>query len=362
MAKYQDQNILFTNVTYPSFLTSGRISKGRYTTDGNNNITQTTGPLLNAIDIDWNGAYLSSANTYINTTGELISQINIIYESLNNLSNNLSGYLQSSDITLEFLNSILGETYANKSIENRVTELSNALSNKADLSDIPTSIYQLDNADNFATIAWVNNQLRTYSRSAYDVYKERQISLNQSYLSVSEWLESLKGEPGLNGSNGKSAYELAVENGFVGTKDDWIRSLKGEKGEKGDVGPSINILGYYNTLEELKNDTLETINGIGDAYNVNGVIYVYNDGFTSINDKWKSAGQFKGEQGEQGKSAYDIYCEIQESLGHEPLGKEEWLESIGAIKYKSGNRIQISEDNTISVTNRQINDVWVGIN
>jgi len=36
--------------------------------------------------------------------------------------------------------------------------------------------------------------------------------------------------------NGKSAYEIAVENGFVGSEKEWLESLKGEKGDKGDVG------------------------------------------------------------------------------------------------------------------------------
>lgn len=35
---------------------------------------------------------------------------------------------------------------------------------------------------------------------------------------------------------GKSAYEVAVANGFEGTEDEWLASLKGEKGDKGDKG------------------------------------------------------------------------------------------------------------------------------
>ena len=32
------------------------------------------------------------------------------------------------------------------------------------------------------------------------------------------------------GTAGKSAYEIAVDNGFVGTETEWLESLKGEKG------------------------------------------------------------------------------------------------------------------------------------
>lgn len=38
---------------------------------------------------------------------------------------------------------------------------------------------------------------------------------------------AIKGEKGEKGDNGKSAYEVAVENGFTGTKAEWLASLKG---------------------------------------------------------------------------------------------------------------------------------------
>jgi hypothetical protein len=36
-----------------------------------------------------------------------------------------------------------------------------------------------------------------------------------------------KGNPGVDGLNGKSAYQLAVESGFVGTEQEWLLSLSG---------------------------------------------------------------------------------------------------------------------------------------
>jgi|GEM_PF-5402300 len=38
------------------------------------------------------------------------------------------------------------------------------------------------------------------------------------------------------GKDGKSAYEIAVENGFVGTEVEWLESLRGDKGEQGPQG------------------------------------------------------------------------------------------------------------------------------
>lgn len=41
---------------------------------------------------------------------------------------------------------------------------------------------------------------------------------------------------GPKGEDGKSAYEVAVEEGFVGTVEEWLASLKGEDGEPGQQG------------------------------------------------------------------------------------------------------------------------------
>src|SRR5690625_5736561 len=39
------------------------------------------------------------------------------------------------------------------------------------------------------------------------------------------------------GADGKSAYEIAVEQGFEGDVNEWLESLKGERGEQGLQGP-----------------------------------------------------------------------------------------------------------------------------
>lgn len=39
------------------------------------------------------------------------------------------------------------------------------------------------------------------------------------------------------GIDGKSAYEVAVDNGFTGTEEEWLLSLQGEKGDTGEQGP-----------------------------------------------------------------------------------------------------------------------------
>lgn len=40
------------------------------------------------------------------------------------------------------------------------------------------------------------------------------------------------------GSSGKSAYEVAVDNGFEGTEEEWLESLQGKAGPAGPAGPA----------------------------------------------------------------------------------------------------------------------------
>ena len=45
------------------------------------------------------------------------------------------------------------------------------------------------------------------------------------------------GTNGTNGTNGKSAYEVWLDSGNIGTEQDFILSLKGQKGDVGNIGP-----------------------------------------------------------------------------------------------------------------------------
>ncbi len=104
--------------------------------------------------------------------------------------------------------------------------------------------------------------------SAYEIAKE-----NGFVGTVSEWLESLKGADGLpgkdgingidgadgrdgkngvdgqngaDGENGLSAYELAVQDGYTGTEEEWLLSLKGRNGVD---GKTVELRVYNNELQ-----------------------------------------------------------------------------------------------------------------
>ena len=51
--------------------------------------------------------------------------------------------------------------------------------------------------------------------------------------------------------NGKSAYEIAVEEGYIGTEEEWIASLKGEQGEQGEPGYTPQKGVDYFTQEDI---------------------------------------------------------------------------------------------------------------
>lgn len=60
------------------------------------------------------------------------------------------------------------------------------------------------------------------------------LSSNDFTTALKNRLETMR--IGTDGRDGKSAYEIARENGFTGTKEEWLLSLKGAKGDKGENG------------------------------------------------------------------------------------------------------------------------------
>lgn len=68
--------------------------------------------------------------------------------------------------------------------------------------------------------------------------------------------------PGLPGKDGKSAYEVAVERGFVGTVDEWLESLHGQNGSSSEP-VSLNFPTVYRMMKDramkVDSDSLEDV-------------------------------------------------------------------------------------------------------
>lgn len=87
---------------------------------------------------------------------------------------------------------------------------------------------------------------------------------------------------------GKSAYEIALLNGFEGTEAEWLASLKGEKGDKG-TGASVISTEYIGQDENGGNIYMQT----------------FDDGSTSTFTAPKGVKGDKGDQGDIGNTGVD---------------------------------------------------------
>jgi hypothetical protein len=96
------------------------------------------------------------------------------------------------------------ENFVNQELPKRISTEANPLTMTAEKVFVTTGVgLQVEARD-----------LTELGTSAY------QVALNNGYVgTVEEWLESLKG---------KSAYDVAVENGFTGTVEEWLLSLQAD--------------------------------------------------------------------------------------------------------------------------------------
>ena len=179
-------------------------------------------------------------------------------------------------------------------------------------------------------------------KSAYEIAKE-----NGCTLSEAEWLASLKGADGQNGSNGKSAYEIALEAGLTtaATEAEWLDSLKGATGAAGQDGRDGK-------------DGKDGVNGKDSIAGKDGIDGKDGDTpFIGTNGNWwigttdtgvKAAGPqgeqgLKGDKGDKGetgaqgangRSAYEIA--IEKNLITNAVTEEQWLASLKGEKGAQG--------------------------
>lgn len=72
--------------------------------------------------------------------------------------------------------------------------------------------------------------------------------------------DGLPGRDGINGTDGKSAYIIAVEHGFTGTENEWLQSLKGADGKNG-ITPDMSDYATKADIAELQ-EQIRQISGI----------------------------------------------------------------------------------------------------
>ena len=155
--------------------------------------------------------------------------------------------------------------------------------------------------------------LQKISEKGNDGKSAYEIAVEHGFVGTeTEWLESLKGVdgkdgvngkdgcdgrngadglPGRDGIDGKSAYIIAVEHGFSGTETEWLQSLKGADGKDG-ITPDMSNYATKADIAELQ-EQIRQIAGISyisvfesssDALQKYGdsVYTYYNDGYRSL--------------------------------------------------------------------------------
>lgn len=106
---------------------------------------------------------------------------------------------------------------------------------------------------------------------------------------------------------GKSACEVAVEEGFVGSRAGWLASLKGDKGDEGPPGTSVTIQGELGDADDLP-----VPGAPGDAYVINSDLWVW----VANDEKWENVGQIKGDRGEDGATIHAVVDAPETELGN----------------------------------------------
>lgn len=113
--------------------------------------------------------------------------------------------------------------------------------------------------------------------------------------------QGIQGEQGIPGKDGRSAYEIAVANGYKGTEEQWLASLvgakgdkgeKGEKGDKGDSGDSAGAVGADGITPQLR---------INDLTNMWEVSYDNGETWSSLDVTATGSQGTQGEKGDNGE-------------------------------------------------------------
>lgn len=172
-----------------------------------------------------------------------------------------------------------------------------------------------------------------------------QVAIENGFIgTVTEWLESLKGD---------SAYEVAVENGFEGTEEEWLKSL---------CALSNYQIAIDNGFEGTEEEWLETLKALS-----NYEIAVKN-GFNGTEEEWLESlralsnyeiavkNGFEGTEQEwlnSLKALSNYQLAVQEGFAG---SVSDYLESIKGASGKDGSNgvtftPTVSEDGTISWTN-----------
>lgn len=135
-----------------------------------------------------------------------------------------------------------------------------------------------------------------------------------------------------------STYIALVDNTNTPVSDTntWrIFAQRGLKGDKGDTGAALSILGKLTDASQLP-----PTGQAGDAYTVNGELYVWSE----VTGEWENVGNIKGEKGDKGDSGEDGESAYEVAVHNGFVGtSEEWLASLKGEKGDTGDLTEINK-------------------
>ena len=156
------------------------------------------------------------------------------------------------------------------------------------------------------------------------------------------------GTPGTPGAAGKSAYEIAVANGFTGTEQEWLDSLKGKDGEDatgetGANGASAYEIAVANGYTGTEAEWLNSLKGKDGAAGASAYDIAVANGYTGTQTEWLAS--LKGKDGENatgGTGSCNINTPVEVAMIGEGMGIELRFTQLGFTLSFSGDGITLS--------------------
>ena len=121
----------------------------------------------------------------------------------------------------------------------------------------------------------------------------------------------------------------------------------GADGQNGKNGTSVTILGSYDSEEELISE--HPVGNVGDAYIINGALYVWN----ASQSKWENVGNIQGPAGNPGNGIQSTAVTYQASVSGTDIPTGTWSPTIPAVndgEYLWTRTVTLYTDGTSSIS------------
>ena len=215
------------------------------------------------------------------------------------------------------------------------TQLPNVANVKTALDELVPKSHTHSNKDTLDKLSVSNGKLQ-YNGSDVGLKGDKGDPFTYSDFTT-EQLAALKGDAGApgaageSGADGKSAYQIAIDNGFVGSQSEWLASLKGATGASGAPGKdgasgSPGADGITPHIGDNGNwyigsaDTGKPSRG---AKGDKGDPFTYSDFTAEQLATLKGEKGDKGDTGEAGSDATVTAASIKNALGYTPANQKQ---------------------------------------